>query len=178
MVVDSVGYGVGSRDLPDRPNLFRIILGEEQSEKQVETVVILEANLDDTSPEWSGFLMDRLFEAGALDVVFSPIQMKKNRPAIQIQVIGRSQQMDGLMDIIFRESTTLGIRFRYSQRKVLPRSQISIDSPWGKMEVKKVIRPDGSSFLLPEYEACRKIAKENNLPLKDIYYWVMSANRT
>jgi len=178
MVVDSVGYGVGSRDLPDRPNLFRIILGEEQSEKQVETVVILEANLDDTSPEWSGFLMDRLFEAGALDVVFFPIQMKKNRPGIQIQVIGRSERMDNLMDIIFRESTTLGIRFRHSQRKVLPRSQISIDSPWGNMEVKKVIQPDGSSFLLPEYEACRKIAEENSLPLKDIYYWVMSANRT
>ena len=87
MIVDSVGYGVGSRDLPDRPNLIRIILGEEQSEKQVETVVILEANLDDTSPEWSGFLMDRLFEAGALDVIFSPIQMKSLKlPSLQLKM--------------------------------------------------------------------------------------------
>ena len=178
MTVERVGYGAGSRDLPDRPNLLRIIIGHDQSEQQVETVVTLEANLDDTNPEWLGFLMGRLFEAGALDVVFCPIQMKKNRPGILIQVMGRPEQRDVLMDILFTESTTLGVRFQYTQRKVLQRSMVEIDSPWGKMVVKKVVRPDGSSYFLPEYEACRKIADEKRLPLKEIYHWVISSNST
>ena len=177
MIVERVGYGVGSRNLPDRPNLLRIILGHDDFEQQVETVVILEANLDDTNPEWLGFLMDQLFEKGALDVVFHPIQMKKNRPGVLLQVIGKPDQRDALMDILFKESTALGIRFRYSQRKVLERSQVEIDSPWGNMKVKKVLRPDGSPYFLPEYEVCREIAEENKIPIKEIYYWVMSSNR-
>jgi len=177
MVIEEVGYGVGSRNLPDRPNLLRILIGRDQPEDQVETIVMLEANLDDTNPEWMGFLMDRLFEAGALDVVFCPVQMKKNRPGTLIQVMGKPQQRDGLMDILFRESTTLGVRFRYSQRKVLPRSTVEIDSPWGKIGVKKIVQGDGAFFFLPEYEACRKIAEENGLPIKEVYYWVISSNR-
>ncbi len=177
MVVEDVGYGVGSRNLPDRPNLFRILVGRDQAEDQVETIVMLEANLDDTNPEWMGFLMDRLFEAGALDVVFCPVQMKKNRPGTLIQVMGKPEQREELMDILFRESTTLGIRFRYSQRKVLQRSADEIDSPWGKILAKKVVQGDGSFFFLPEYEACRKIAEKNGLPLKEVYYWVISSNR-
>lgn len=177
MTIENVGYGAGSRDLQDRPNLFRIIIGQRHPEREVETVIILEANLDDTNPEWTGFLMDRLFEVGALDVVFCPVQMKKNRPGIQIQVMGRPGQMDILMDTLFRETTTLGVRFRYSQRKVLERAKIEIDSPWGRMGVKKVTRPDGSSFFLPEYEICRKIAQENGIPIKEIYYWIISKNR-
>jgi uncharacterized protein (DUF111 family) len=82
------------------------------------------------------------------------------------------------MDILFRESTTLGIRFHYSQRKVLPRSEVEVDSPWGKMRVKKVLRPDGSSYFLPEYEACRKIAEENKIPIREAYDWVASINKT
>lgn len=176
MTVQRVGYGAGSRDLPDRPNLLRIIIGDDQSEEQVETVVILEANMDDTNPEWLGFLMDQLFEAGALDVVFYPIQMKKNRPGILIQIMGKPQQQDILMDILFRESTTLGVRFRHSLRKVLRRSLVEIESPWGMIKVKKVLRPDGSPRFLPEFEACRRIAEENRVPIKEIYYWVMSTN--
>jgi hypothetical protein len=178
MTVERVGYGVGSRDLPDRPNLLRVILGHDQTEQQVDTVVTLEANLDDTNPEWLGFLMGRLFEAGALDVVFCPIQMKKNRPGILLQVMGRPEQRDNLMDILFRESTTLGIRFHYSQRRVLPRSEVEVEGPWGKMRVKKVLRPDGSSYFLPEYEACRKIAEENKIPIREVYDWVASMNKT
>lgn len=177
MTLERIGYGAGTRDLPDRPNLLRIIIGHGQSGQQVETVVTLEANLDDTHPEWLGFLMDRLFEAGALDVVFCPVQMKKNRPGVLIQVMGRPEQKDELMDILFTESTTLGVRFQFTQRKILERSTVVIDSPWGKMLVKKVVGPDGTSFLLPEYEACRKIAEEEKIPLKEVYYWVISSNR-
>jgi uncharacterized protein (DUF111 family) len=165
-------------DLPDRPNLLRIIIGKEQIEGQTDTVVILDANLDDANPEWLGFMMDRLFDAGALDVYFSPIQMKKNRPGIHVQVIGNPHKRDVLMDTLFRESTTLGVRFRYSSRKTLKRFQVDIDSPWGKMSVKKVILPDGSSSIQPEYDVCRKIAEEKGLPLKEVYYWVMSRRVT
>ena len=177
MTVEKVGYGAGTRDLPDRPNLLRIIIGRDQSEQQVETVVNLEANLDDTSPEWLGFLMDRLFDAGALDVVFCPVQMKKNRPGVLIQVMGRPEQKDELMDILFMESTTLGVRFQFTQRRILERSSLVIDSPWGKMLVKKVVGPDGTSSFLPEYEACRKIAEEEKIPLRQVYSWVISRNR-
>jgi uncharacterized protein (TIGR00299 family) protein len=176
MIVENVGYGVGGRNLPDRPNLLRILIGRDQTEDHVETIVMLEANLDDTNPEWMGFIMDRLFEAGALDVVFYPGQMKKNRPGILVQVMAHPRQRDELMDILFRESTTLGVRFRYSQRKVLQRSIDEIDSPWGKILAKKVTRPDGTFFFQPEYEACKKIAEKNGLPIKEIYYWVISSN--
>jgi hypothetical protein len=178
MSIDRVGYGVGSRTLPDRPNLLRIIIGRDQTERQVETVVTLEANLDDTNPEWLGFLMGRLFEAGALDVAFCPIQMKKNRPGILVQVMGKPEQKDTLMDILFMESTTLGIRFHFSQRKVLPRSEVEVDSPWGKMSVKEVQRPDGTSYFLPEYEVCRKIAEQRKIPIRQVYDWVNSLNKT
>jgi len=172
MVVETVGYGVGTQNLTDRPNLLRIMVGRDQAETQTDTVVILEANLDDTNPEWFGFLMDRLFEAGALDVVFCPIQMKKNRPGVLIQVMGKPHQQETFMDILFKESSTLGVRFRYSQRKVLDRSFLELESPWGKIKAKKVLRPGGSFEIMPEYEVCRKIAEEKGLPLKEIYRWV------
>jgi len=172
MVIEQVGYGVGSRNLADRPNLLRILIGQEQGAANEETIVILESNLDDTNPEWLGFLMERLFEAGALDVVFSPGYMKKNRPAVLVHVVAKPHQKDQLMGLLFSESTTLGVRFHYTQRRILERASAEVDSPWGVMKVKKVIRPDGSFQLLPEFEECRRIARERGLPLKDIYGWV------
>lgn len=177
MVIHDIGYGTGKRDLPDRPNLARILIGDQQDETDVDTVVILETNLDDNSPELLGYLMERLFDAGGLDVVFFPVHMKKGRPGIQVQVIARPDQRDVLMEILFRESTTLGIRFRYSQRKVLRRSVVEVESPWGKIKVKQAVNSDGSAFFLPEYEVCREIALKNNLPLKEIFSWVMSLNK-
>jgi pyridinium-3,5-bisthiocarboxylic acid mononucleotide nickel chelatase len=174
MVIEKVGYGVGSRNLADRPNLLRILIGQEQGGAHEETVVILESNLDDTNPEWLGFLMERLFEAGALDVVFSPCYMKKNRPAVLVHVMGKPHQKDQLMDLLFSESTTLGVRFHFTQRRILERSSVEMDSPWGRTKVKKVFRPDGSFHLLPEFEECRRIAKEKGVPMKDMYRWIMA----
>ncbi len=174
MVVREIGYGIGTRDLPDRPNLLRLFIGEEQSGKTVDTVVVLETNVDDISPEWLGYLMDRLFDAGALDVVFFPVQMKKNRPGVQIQVIGRPDKKELLMEIMVRESATLGIRFRYSQRRVLPRSFSEVDSPWGKIKVKKVMLEKGPPLLVPEYDVCKEVASKNNIPLREVYLWVTS----
>jgi len=171
MIVDSIGYGVGSRTLVDRPNLLRILIGSDIDKERSETVVVLESNLDDMNPELLGYLMDSLFDAGAKDVSFSPIQMKKNRPGTQLQVIGQPEDRERLTAIIFRESTTLGIRYSFSQRAVLKREGLVVDSPWGKMSLKKVINQDGRTVLLPEYEECRRIAQENHLALRDVYAW-------
>jgi len=177
MVVQDVGYGAGKRDLPERPNLLRILIGDKPFKKEVESVVLLETNLDDTNPEWMGYLMERLFEAGALDVVFFPIQMKKNRPGVQIQVIGQHDQRETLTEILFRESATLGVRFRYTQRQVLKRAEAEVDSPWGSIKVKKIMNRDGSYFFQPEYDVCREIALKYNRPLREIYHWVMGLNK-
>ncbi len=171
MIVDRVGYGVGTRTLADRPNLLRILIGNDIDKQSSETVVLLESNLDDMSPELLGYLMERLFDVGAKDVVFSHIQMKKNRPGIQLQVIGNPEDKDKLSNIIFRESTTLGIRFSYSQRFVLTREKSMVESPWGKMRIKKVVNQGGKVATFPEYEECRRIAKANNLALRDVYAW-------
>jgi len=175
MVVQNVGYGVGSRELPDRPNLLRILIGREERTKQTDTVVVLETNLDDMRPEGLGYLMERLFHAGALDVIFLPAQMKKNRPGVQVQVIGRPEQKDLLMEIMVQETTTLGIRFRYSERKVLERKPETVESPWGKISVKRVLRNEYPN-LVPEYDACREIALKHNIPLQKIYQWVNGLN--
>ena len=171
MILERVGYGVGSRTLADNPNLLRILIGNDIDKQRSETVVVLESNLDDMSPELLGYLMDRLFDAGAKDVTFSHIQMKKNRPGIQLQVIGQPEDKDRLSSIIFKESTTLGIRFNYSQRSILTRGELVVESPWGKMRFKKVINQGGKTALLPEYEECRRVAKANNLALRDVYAW-------
>lgn len=171
MIVDNIGYGVGSRTLVDRPNLLRILIGSDIDKERSETVVVLESNLDDMNPELLGYLMDSLFDAGAKDVSFSPIQMKKNRPGTQLQVIGQPEDRERLTAIIFRESTTLGIRYSFSQRAVLKREGLVVDSPWGKMSLKKVINQDGRTVLMPEYEECRRIAQENHLALRDVYAW-------
>ena len=176
MVISRIGYGAGTRDLPDRPNLLRIITGSDTKENNTDTVVVIEANIDDTNPEWLGFLMERLFKEGALDVIFTPVHMKKNRPGIQVEVIGHPETKDHLIEILFMESTTLGVRYRYSQRKILKREETMVDTSWGKLKAKKIVRPDGSFFIQPEYEACKKIAEEQGIPIKDIYAKVFSLN--
>ena len=175
MVIQNVGYGVGSRELPDLPNLLRIIIGHEEHGNRTDTVVMLETNLDDMRPEGLGYLMERLLGAGALDVVFTPVHMKKNRPGVQVQVIGRPEQKDVLMEIMVQETTTLGVRFRYSRRMVLERKPEEVKSPWGNISVKRVIQ-GASTRLVPEYDICREIALKNHIPLRDVYDWIDGLN--
>ena len=177
MTIEHIGYGVGTRTLPDRPNLLRILVGSDAERGKSETVVLLESNLDDMNPELLGYLMDRLFEAGALDVSFSHIHMKKNRPGIRLQVIGHPEDRDRLVGIVFRESTSLGIRISYSQREVLERNEMTVNSPWGKMRLTQVTDRDQGRVLVPEYEECRRIARQHNLPLRDVYAWAGSLSQ-
>jgi uncharacterized protein (TIGR00299 family) protein len=177
MTIERVGYGVGTRTLSDRPNLLRIMIGSDAEKGSMDTVVLLESNLDDMSPELLGYLMDRLFEAGALDVSFSSIHMKKNRPGIRLQVIGRPQDKERLVGMVFKESTSLGIRISYTQREVLERNEVTVNSPWGKMTLTKVTDREKGSVLAPEYEECRRIAREHDLPLRDVYAWAATTMR-
>ena len=110
-------------------------------------------------------------------VIFIPVQMKKGRPGVQIQVIGGPDQGDLLMAILMEETTTLGIRFRYSQRRVVPRSFKEVVTPWGRIRVKTVMQRDGRPLLAPEYEACREIALKYHIPLREVYQWIAGLNR-
>jgi pyridinium-3,5-bisthiocarboxylic acid mononucleotide nickel chelatase len=174
MLIHSIGYGVGDRILDSRPNLLRILIGNDKGNEGLEIVLVLESNLDDISPELLGYLMEKLFDAGAIDVNYTHIQMKKNRPGIKIEVIARPEDKDLLTTIIFKESTALGIRFNYIERKILKRQTIVVTSPWGDIKVKKIIGEDKKPEFVPEYEECRKIARENGLALKEVYAWVSS----
>jgi hypothetical protein len=169
MKISSIGYGVGSRQLPDRPNMLRLILGELEADAHADQVLVLEANIDNMNPEIYDYLMERLFSAGALDVSLAPLQMKKNRPGVLLKIICHPEKKEDLFAIIFKESSTSGIRYYQAERIKLPRQIKKIHTPYGRIEVKIVTYPDGSTFAAPEYEQCRMIARKHRIPLKTVY---------
>lgn len=169
MKIHSIGYGVGSRQLPDRPNMLRVIIGEQEADAHADHVLVLEANIDNMNPELYDYLMEQLFAGGALDVACAPLQMKKNRPGILLKVICHPEQREDLSAIIFRESTTSGIRFYQAERIKLPRQVKKIHTPYGRLEVKILTYPDGSIAAAPEYEQCKMIAQKHRIPLKKVY---------
>ncbi len=168
MVMRQVGYGAGTRELP-RPNVLRLFLGETAyTSEEPEEIVVLEANLDDITGETLGYALDRLFAAGALDVFFSPIQMKKNRPGILLQVLCTIDMENDCTHIIFSETTTLGVRRTACTRKVLPRHHVNVATIWGEVRM-KVSCWNGIERAAPEYEDCRQLAEEHDIPLQQIY---------
>ena len=184
MLVQSVGYGFGKTET-GRLNALRIILGtrEDDETKQKtspeldtgrnegvrrETVSLLETNIDDTTGEILGYTMDRLMEAGALDVFFTPIYMKKNRPAYMLSAICRIQDTERLAFVILNETTTIGIRVSEIRRIVLEREVRTVQTELGTVRVKSV-SVAGLERIQPEYEDCAKIAKEKNLSLHEVY---------
>jgi uncharacterized protein (TIGR00299 family) protein len=182
MIVEKIGYGAGKRDLELQPNLLRIILGTEitNSEKgigvyQTDQIVILETCIDDMNPEVFGFLMERLFEKGALDVYWIPIFMKKNRPGTMVQVICPENCRDVLMACILSESSSLGVRYYHAKRRMLGRERIMVKTVYGEIAVKRITELDGSSRIVPEYETCKKIAIAKNLPLRMVYDAVLKS---
>lgn len=166
MVTEKIGWGAGSKDLKI-PNILKVYYGE--SEKQNENLVVMETNIDDCSGEIFGYTQELLFQNGALDVFFTPIYMKKNRPGYRMSVTCRKQDMFKLQNIIFRETTTIGIRYRFEYRTELQREMLEIDTKYGKIKAKKVLN-NGEEYIYPEYESVKKLAKENNIPLKELYH--------
>lgn len=174
MRIQRIGYGAGSRQLEERPNLLRVILGQVQrtdtaaAESEAD-VVMVETCIDDMSPEIFGYLMDRLFEEGALDVYWVPIYMKKNRPATKVQVLCREKSMSAIADRILRETTTAGVRYYPVRRLTLPREQVAVATSYGQIAVKAITGVDGQVRLVPEYDVCRQIALERNIPIRVVY---------
>jgi hypothetical protein len=171
LTVERVGYGAGTRDCEQRPNLLRLVLGQlviSPSLGQTERVLVLETHIDDMNPELYEHLMGELFAAGALDVSYSPLQMKKNRPGIRLTVIAPLEARYSLVERLFIESTTLGIRISEVERLVAKRWQETIDTIYGPLRV-KVAEINGRRRFLPEYESCRALAKQHNLPLIEVY---------
>ncbi|WP_243372070.1 nickel pincer cofactor biosynthesis protein LarC [Geotalea sp. SG265] len=169
MEIKKIGYGAGSKDFADMPNLLRLVLGETTGTMQRDEIVVLETNIDDMNPELLGFLMERLFAEGALDVSFAPLQMKKNRPGTQVTVIAPCHKRDELARLILAESTAIGVRYYPAQRLVLSRTTEERPTSLGPVKVKVVEGHDRIRRVVPEFEECRRLAVERGLPLMDVY---------
>ncbi len=177
MQLTSVGHGAGDHDLDDLPNLLRLVTGRTDPEIEVESdhVWCLEANLDDMTGEEIGFCCRRLMEDAALDVFSTPIQMKKDRPGLKITVLCAPTDLHTCERILFRNSTTLGIRRRLMQRSKLQRKVVSIETPWGEARGKIAGGDEVEQRFEPEYEDCARIARDNDLPLRQVYNEVRRA---
>jgi pyridinium-3,5-bisthiocarboxylic acid mononucleotide nickel chelatase len=172
MKIEKSGYGAGSRDFPGHPNVVRLTVGEAASSlatKTVsETITVLEANLDDLNPQVFGYVMDRLLEQGALDAFGMPVQMKKSRPGMLLTVLCKPEQASALTQLIFTETTTLGVRRRDEMRQALARRWESVSTAWGEVRIKIASMNGTVTNYAPEYENCRRLAAEHNVPLKTV----------
>jgi uncharacterized protein (TIGR00299 family) protein len=167
MTTEVTGYGAGTREYPDFPNVLRVMLGETKAEHATEERLwMLETNLDDASPQIIGHVMDRVLELGALDCFFTPVQMKKNRPGVLLSALCRREEKEALMKLLFTETTTLGIRSYEVTRRALERSAVRVETQYGPIDV-KVAHLDGRIVNeMPEFEQCREAAARANVPLK------------
>jgi uncharacterized protein (TIGR00299 family) protein len=173
MKIEKSGYGAGSRDFPGHPNVVRLTIGESTSsylaaKTASETITVLEANLDDLNPQVFGYVMDQLFEESALDAFVVPAQMKKNRPGTLLTVLCKPEDASRLTQLIFSETTTLGVRRRDEMRQTLARRWENVRTPWGEVRIKIASMNGTVTNYSPEYEDCRQIAAEHHVPLKTV----------
>ncbi len=174
LVAEKIGFGLGARDHQTRPNVVRAILGQGAREPvshdwEIDTIAVLEANIDDLNAEILGYFVDQALAAGALDVFQTPIQMKKNRPGVLLTVLCAETEADRFTELLLRETSTFGVRRATIERRKLPREFISVKTPYGEVPV-KIGRLDGTLLqAAPEYEACKQLAQSAKVPLKDVY---------
>ena len=165
MITEKIGWGAGYKDLKI-PNVLKVYYGE--MEKENESIVVMETNVDDCSGEVLAYTSEKLFENGALDVFYTPIFMKKGSPAYRLSVACKKEDMFKLQNIIFKETTTIGIRYRFEARTELGREMVEIDTKYGKIKAKKVTN-NGETYVYPEYESLKEIAQKNDITLKELY---------
>jgi len=172
--ITRTGYGVGHKDHPDIPNLLRVSVGETVSKSATgHKALLIESNIDDMNPEFYDHISERLFKAGASDVYFSQIIMKKGRPGVVLKVICETGLEDIVKDIIFKESTTLGIRIFEFRKETLAREFGKISTGYGEITIKKSFYENVPVSVKPEYEDCKRIASEKGIPVKEVYNHVM-----
>ena len=170
MNLNKIGIGVGSRNIGG-PNTLRVFLGEDvtaDGETQNDDIIVINSNIDDSSGEDLGYVLEKLMDAGALDVSYSPIFMKKNRPAYRLEVICRAETREKLSEIIFDETTTIGVRYYSVQREELTRVRTLVDTELGQIEAKQVSTPSGHTYTYPEYESMKAIASELGISIKSV----------
>jgi uncharacterized protein (TIGR00299 family) protein len=168
MRVAAVGYGAGGREYERFPNVLRVLVGETEGNAGDERLLIVETNLDDVSPQIVGHLMERAFERGALDCFFTPAQMKKNRPGVLISILCRPQDRETFYQLLFNETTTLGVRSHEVERRALPRESMLVQTEFGAIRI-KVARVQGRIVnATPEYDDCRAAARKFDAPLRDV----------
>jgi pyridinium-3,5-bisthiocarboxylic acid mononucleotide nickel chelatase len=168
--VDQIGYGAGSKDLPHAPNLLRVFIGEDGTRGDADMVTVLEANLDDMNPEWFEYAQEQLFLHGALDVFYTPIFMKKNRPATKLTVLCETGAVDAIVETLFQHTSTFGVRTYEVRRQKLQRYSQTVDTPFGPIAVKIGQWGGRVVQISPEYESCRQAARLGGTPLKAIYH--------
>jgi len=166
MEIEGTGYGIGDRSFKEIPNILRLIIGKGTG--STERLIIVETNMDDMNPQIYEYLMSRLFKNGALDVFLMPIQMKKGRPAILLKVLCPENKKGNIIDTIFEETTTIGVRTYEVERHCLERRIENVSTPYGKVRVKVAERNGKVLNIQPEYEDCKEIAEKKKLPLKEV----------
>ena len=169
MRVRRVGYGAGDRNFENTPNVLRVVVGESQGgARHATTVTVIECEIDDMNPQIFGAGMDQLYAAGALDVLYAPVQMKKNRPGTLMTIIARPEERQVLTDLVFRETTTIGVRFSEVQRECLEREQVSVETPLGAVRF-KIARRDGRILnAQPEFDDLARLAAQHARPIKEV----------
>jgi len=177
MRLEAVGYGAGSRELPDRPNVLRVLVGEAAEAAGGETILVLETEVDDAAPQLLGPVLDRLLEAGALDAFFTPVQMKKGRPGVLVTVLAEPGRREAVEEVLFRETTTLGVRRQEWQRTALERETHAVSTAYGEIRI-KVGRRGGRVYnAQPEFEDCLRAAAERGVPVKEVLAAALAAWR-
>jgi len=175
MRLQRVGYGAGARDFPRSPNVLRVLIGEDERPSSLHTVAVIETEIDDMNPQIFGLLIDKLMGEGALDVYYTPIQMKKNRPGTLLSILASPEAREHLTSIVFRETTTIGVRFTEAKRECLDREAIAVETEFGPVTV-KVARRNGEILnASPEFEDCARIAAERGRPVKEVQAAAMKA---
>lgn len=169
MRVEGTGYGAGTLEFADRPNVLRIVTGESAAALAHERMLVMETHIDDMNPELYDYVLERLFAAGARDVTLSPVQMKKNRPGTLLRVVAETELRDALAGIVLGETSTLGVRCYLVDRLVLPRTTLKLKTRFGTLTVKVAEEPGGAKRATPEYDEVRKIAAARKVPLKAVY---------
>jgi uncharacterized protein (TIGR00299 family) protein len=168
MAIEKVGYGAGERDNPGTPNVLRVLIGRAADHPQGDRVVVIECEIDDMNPQIFGVAMDRLYAAGALEVFYVSVQMKKNRPGTLLTVVAPPDRRSALADVIFRETTTIGLRHYEVDRECLQREVVSVDTPLGAIRFKLAWRDGRVVNAVPEFEDCARIAATANLSVKEV----------
>jgi pyridinium-3,5-bisthiocarboxylic acid mononucleotide nickel chelatase len=171
MKIEKIGYGAGTRDYPKFPNALRAIIGEleEDADHTPATVTVIEANIDDLNAQVFGYLMEKALAAGALDIFYTPVQMKKNRPGVLLTLLCNPPDRERMTEIIFRETTTLGVRYRNERREILRREFVTVETEYGPIRIKVSRAQNGQVMnVSPEFEDCRAAAEKQGVGLRDV----------